>query len=64
MAVAFGWTEEYLEEQVVTLIKKGQIQARVDRQNKVSVTKCQDGLRRREAHTIGFCTVGFEGTHD
>lgn len=35
MATAFGWDVAYLEEQVVTLIKKGDIQARVDRQNKV-----------------------------
>ncbi|TCD63420.1 hypothetical protein EIP91_005419 [Steccherinum ochraceum] len=42
MAGAFGWTMEYLEEQVVTLIKKGSIQARVDRQNKILRARVTD----------------------
>lgn len=37
MSSAFGWTVEELERQVVTLIQAGEIQARVDRQNKVRV---------------------------
>lgn len=36
MAAAFGWSVDLLEQQVVTLIQKGEIQARVDRQNKVN----------------------------
>ncbi|KAH8101716.1 PCI-domain-containing protein [Cristinia sonorae] len=42
MAAAFGWTSEYLEEQVVALIKKGSIEARVDRQNKVLKARTTD----------------------
>lgn len=37
MSTAFGWTVEELERQVVALIQAGEIQARVDRQNKVRV---------------------------
>ncbi|KAI0922628.1 hypothetical protein AcW1_002775 [Taiwanofungus camphoratus] len=37
MSVAFGWSVEELERQVVSLIQAGEIQARVDRQNKVSI---------------------------
>lgn len=35
MSQAFGWSVERLEQQIVHLIQKGDIQARVDRQNKV-----------------------------
>lgn len=35
MARAFGWSVAQLEAQVVTLIQAGEIEARVDRQNKV-----------------------------
>lgn len=35
MSQAFGWTVEQLEEAVVGLIQSGEIQARVDKQNKV-----------------------------
>lgn len=35
MAAAFGWTTEETERQVVSLIQAGQIQGRVDSQNKV-----------------------------
>lgn len=37
LSTAFGWTVEYLEQQVVSLIQAGEIQARVDKQNKVCV---------------------------
>ena len=37
MSSAFGWSVEELERHVVALIQAGEIQARVDRQNKVSV---------------------------
>ncbi|KAI0088210.1 G protein pathway suppressor 1 [Irpex rosettiformis] len=35
LSTAFGWTPEYLEQQVVALIQAGEIQARVDKQNKI-----------------------------
>jgi hypothetical protein len=35
MSTAFGWTVEEVEEQVVGLIQSGEIQGRVDSQNKV-----------------------------
>jgi len=34
MSAAFGWTVEEVEKEVVTLIQSGQIQGRVDSQNK------------------------------
>ena len=37
MASAFGWTVEEVEQNVVSLIQSGQIQGRVDSQNKVRV---------------------------
>jgi COP9 signalosome complex subunit 1 len=36
MGQAFGWTIDEVEQQVVTLIQSGQINGRVDSQNKVS----------------------------
>ncbi|KAI0342371.1 hypothetical protein BDW22DRAFT_1357693 [Trametopsis cervina] len=42
LASAFGWTPEYLEQQVVGLIQAGEIQARVDRQNKILKAKDTD----------------------
>ncbi|KZT64455.1 PCI-domain-containing protein [Daedalea quercina L-15889] len=42
MSTAFGWTVEELERQVVTLIQSGEIQARVDRQNKILKAKETD----------------------
>ena len=35
MSQAFGWPVDRLEQHIVNLIQKGDIQARVDRQNKV-----------------------------
>lgn len=43
MSVAFGWSVEELEQQVVTLIQAGEIQARVDRENKVCLKRSQPG---------------------
>ena len=44
MSSAFGWTVDELERQVVTLIQAGEIQARVDRQNKVRLRRAtRDG---------------------
>ncbi|KAH9832148.1 PCI-domain-containing protein, partial [Rhodofomes roseus] len=42
MSTAFGWTIEELERQVVLLIQAGEIQARVDRQNKILKAKETD----------------------
>ncbi|THH29828.1 hypothetical protein EUX98_g4379 [Antrodiella citrinella] len=42
MGGAFGWSVEELEEQIVGLIKRGAIQARVDRQNKVLKARVTD----------------------
>ncbi|EPS96383.1 hypothetical protein FOMPIDRAFT_1025401 [Fomitopsis schrenkii] len=42
MSTAFGWTVEELERQVVALIQAGEIQARVDRQNKILKAKETD----------------------
>ncbi|KAI0922627.1 hypothetical protein AcV5_009551 [Taiwanofungus camphoratus] len=42
MSVAFGWSVEELERQVVSLIQAGEIQARVDRQNKILKAKETD----------------------
>ncbi|KAF7798161.1 hypothetical protein EIP86_009378 [Pleurotus ostreatoroseus] len=42
MARAFGWSVAQLEEQVVTLIQAGEIEARVDRQNKTLKAKETD----------------------
>ena len=39
LSTAFGWTPEYLEQQVVSLIQAGEIQARVDKQNKVRLRR-------------------------
>jgi len=54
MGAAFGWTVEELEEQVVALIQEGEIQARVDRQNKILKAKEVDqrtALYKRAAKT-------------
>ncbi|CAL1709729.1 unnamed protein product [Somion occarium] len=42
MSQAFGWTPEFLEQQVVHLIQKGEIHARVDRQNRILKAKVVD----------------------
>ncbi|KAJ3478810.1 hypothetical protein NLI96_g9502 [Meripilus lineatus] len=42
MSTAFGWTNEQLEQQVVSLIEAGEIQARVDRQNQILKAKETD----------------------
>ncbi|KAH9929081.1 PCI-domain-containing protein [Epithele typhae] len=42
MSVAFGWTVEDLERQVVSLIQSGEIKGRVDRQNKILRAKETD----------------------
>ncbi|KAI0772937.1 G protein pathway suppressor 1 [Trametes elegans] len=42
MGQAFGWSVDELEHQVVALIQSGEIQARVDRQNKVLKAKETD----------------------
>ncbi|CCM06321.1 uncharacterized protein FIBRA_08573 [Fibroporia radiculosa] len=42
MSVAFGWSIEELEQHVVNLIQGGEIQARVDRQNKILKAKETD----------------------
>jgi len=42
MSTAFGWTVQELERQVVALIQAGEIQARVDRQNKILKAKETD----------------------
>jgi COP9 signalosome complex subunit 1 len=38
MSAAFGWTVDEVEKEVVALIQSGQIQGRVDSQNKASET--------------------------
>lgn len=35
LSTAFGWSMDYLEQQIVSLIQAGEIQARIDKQNKV-----------------------------
>ncbi|KAF9225056.1 G protein pathway suppressor 1 [Gyrodon lividus] len=42
MATAFGWTVEEVEKEVVMLIQSGQIQGRVDSQNKILKAKKPD----------------------
>ncbi|KAJ2921868.1 hypothetical protein H1R20_g15224, partial [Candolleomyces eurysporus] len=42
MSTAFGWTVEEVEEQVVGLIQSGEIQGRVDSQNKILQAKQTD----------------------
>lgn len=42
MSLAFGWTPEYLEQQIVGLIQAGEIQARVDKQNRVTYSVTMD----------------------
>lgn len=42
MSAAFGWTVDEVEQQVVALIQSGDIQGRVDSQNKVC--SCQPRL--------------------
>ncbi|KAI0795680.1 26S proteasome subunit RPN7-domain-containing protein [Abortiporus biennis] len=42
MSAAFGWTVEYLEQQVVALIQSGDIQGRVDRKDKILKAKETD----------------------
>ncbi|KAF7329678.1 PCI domain-containing protein [Mycena kentingensis (nom. inval.)] len=42
MSTAFGWTLEEVERQVVTLIQEGEIQGRVDSQNKILYAKQTD----------------------
>ena len=39
LSTAFGWSMEYLEQQIVSLIQAGEIQARIDKQNKVSISR-------------------------
>ena len=45
MASAFGWSIEEVEQEVVALIQSGQIQGRVDSQNKV-MTQYESQLAR------------------
>ncbi|KAI0826182.1 PCI-domain-containing protein [Irpex lacteus] len=42
LSAAFGWTPDYLEQQVVSLIQAGEIQARIDKQNKILKAKDTD----------------------
>ncbi|KIK91164.1 hypothetical protein PAXRUDRAFT_150114 [Paxillus rubicundulus Ve08.2h10] len=42
MAIAFGWTVDEVEKEVVTLIQNGKIQGRVDSQNKILKAKKPD----------------------
>jgi COP9 signalosome complex subunit 1 len=44
MGLAFGWTVEEVERHVVALIQSGDIQGRVDSQNKVSCGVCHFSL--------------------
>ena len=39
MASAFGWSIDEVEREVVALIQSGQIQGRVDSQNKVTIRR-------------------------
>ncbi|KAI0074359.1 PCI-domain-containing protein [Panus rudis PR-1116 ss-1] len=42
MSAAFGWDIDFMEKQVVNLIQRGEIQGRVDRQNKILQAKTVD----------------------
>jgi COP9 signalosome complex subunit 1 len=51
MSAAFGWTVDEVEKEVVALIQSGQIQGRVDSQNKASET-CWYSYMEEITHTI------------
>jgi hypothetical protein len=42
LSAAFGWSPKYSEQQVVGLIQAGEIQARVDKKNKVSCAELDE----------------------
>lgn len=60
MASAFGWSIEEVEREVVALIQSGQIQGRVDSQNKVMV----HGLQHNACLHTSPPFIDFEGKQD
>ncbi|KAI0701936.1 G protein pathway suppressor 1 [Cytidiella melzeri] len=42
LSAAFGWSPQYLEQQIVSLIQAGEIEARLDKQNKILKAKDTD----------------------
>lgn len=52
MAVAFGWSEEFLLKCVTELIEKGEMKARVDSQNGVLVARKKDNRQEAFRHAL------------
>ncbi|KAG0691660.1 hypothetical protein DFH29DRAFT_1074377 [Suillus ampliporus] len=52
MSAAFGWTVEEVEKEVVALIQSGQIQGRVDSQNKILKARKVDHRAELFAHAM------------
>lgn len=61
MASAFGWSIEEVEREVVTLIQSGQIQGRVDSQNKVIIHGPQ---HEASLHDTSTPFIDLEGKKD
>ncbi|KAG1730270.1 26S proteasome subunit RPN7-domain-containing protein [Suillus paluster] len=56
MSAAFGWTVEEVEKEVVALIQSGQIQGRVDSQNKILKARKVDHRAELFAHAMKTAT--------
>lgn len=54
MSEAFGWTVDMVEQQVVNLIQSGEIQGRVDSQNKVRFVLLRS---RTRLSSLGTCLI-------
>ncbi|TFY61636.1 hypothetical protein EVG20_g6986 [Dentipellis fragilis] len=52
MSAAFGWTVEQTEKEVVKLIQRGEILARVDSQNKILKARSTDPRAQLYAHAL------------
>ena len=52
MSAAFGWTVEYTEREVVTLIQRGEILGRVDSQNKILRVRSTNHRAQLYAHAL------------
>lgn len=55
MSKAFGWNVETVEEHVVNLIQSGEIQGRIDSQNKVSSMFFSKSFCTNLSLSLRFC---------